>query len=301
MIFEPQQRPYDFKFVEVNAAFERHTGLKDVVGKTIRSLVPDFEEYWYETYGRVVLTRQPERFEHRSAALGRFYEGYAFALPEDSRIGVLFMDVSTRKEGELHLKLMVDELNHRVKNTLAVVQSIAQLTFKENTVTRDATRAFLGRLTSLAVAHNLLTRTHWEKASLQEVVQGAMAGCSSGSDDDRHRIDGPRVILSPTQCISLSMAIHELCMNAMKYGALSGEHGSVEISWQVLHVSGRERLKLVWREHDGPPVAAAIHRGFGSTMVEQALAYELGGTASIEFPRTGVVCTIEIPLPQAQQ
>ncbi len=146
MIFDAQRRPCDFKFLEVNAAFERHTGLSDVVGKSVRSLVPQFEDYWYETYGRIALTRKPERFEHRSAALGRFYEGYAFALPEDGRIGVLFMDVSTRKDSETHLKLMVDELNHRVKNTLAVVQSIAQLTFKEGAVTGDATGAFVGRL-----------------------------------------------------------------------------------------------------------------------------------------------------------
>lgn len=296
MIFDAQRRPYDFRFVEVNAAFERHTGLTDVLGKTISSLVANFEDYWYETYGRVALTREPERFEHRSDALGRFYEGYAFALPEDNRLGVLFMDVSKRKDAEMHLKLMVDELNHRVKNTLAVVQSIAQLTFKQDTVTRDATRAFLGRLASLAVTHNLLTRTHWENASLAEVVRAVMEGCSC--DVGCYRAAGPAVILKPAQCISLSMALHELCVNALKYGALSQPGGGVDLHWEVLSGSEHQHLKLTWREHDGPAVSAPMHRGFGSMMVEKALAYELNGNASIDFRPTGIVCTIETPLPQ---
>ena len=295
MIFDAQRLPYDFRFLEVNAAFERHTSLKDVTGRTVSSLVPGFEQYWYETYGRVALTRTPERFEHRSAALGRFYEGYAFALPEDGRVGVLFMDISTRKDAEIHLKLMVDELNHRVKNTLSVVQSIAQLTFKEGAVTRDAMNAFLGRLTSLAVAHNLLTRTHWEKASLAEVVRAAMEGCSAHVG--RHRASGPAVILSPAQCISVSMALHELCINALKYGSLSQQQGGVDITWEVLAGSEQPRLRLVWREHDGPAVSPPTHRGFGSMMLEKALAYELDGKATIEFKPTGVVCTIETPLP----
>jgi two-component system CheB/CheR fusion protein len=299
MIFDAQRRPCDFRFIEVNAAFERHFGLNDVVGTTIRSLVPDFEEYWYETYGRIALTRTPARFEHRSAALGRFHEGYAFALPEANRIGVLFVDVTTRKEAEMHLKLMVDELNHRVKNTLAVVQSIAQQTFKVGTVTADVTRAFLGRLASLAVAHNLLTRAHWEKASLAEVVREAMASCSC--DVGCHRASGPVVLLSPLQCISISMALHELCTNALKYGALSQPHGAVDITWDVLKDAERSRLKLTWREHDGPAVSVPVHRGFGSMMVEQALAYELDGHAHIEFLPTGVVCTIEAPLTKPQR
>jgi two-component system CheB/CheR fusion protein len=299
VIFDSQRRPQDFIFLEVNAAFERHTDLKDVTNKTARSLVPQLEDFWFETYGRVALTRMPERFEFRSTALGRFYEGYAFALPEEGRIGVLFMDVSDRKDAEIHLKLMVDELNHRVKNTLAVVQSIAQLTFKEDAVTHDATRAFSGRLRSLALAHNLLTRTHWEKASLAEIVAAAMDGCSC--DPGHHRISGPHVILKPAQCISMSMALHELCINALKYGALSHPHGRVDITWEVLKTSEQPRLKLVWREHDGPPVSAPTHRGFGSIMVEKALAYELDGSAGIEFHPTGVVCTIETPLPQDRQ
>jgi two-component sensor histidine kinase len=205
------------------------------------------------------------------------------------------MDISTRKDAEIHLKLMVDELNHRVKNTLAVVQSIAQLTFKEGAVTRDATSAFLGRLTSLAVAHNLLTGTHWEKASLAEVVRAVMQGCSA--QVGRHRASGPVVILSPAQCISMSMALHELCINALKYGSLSQQHGGVDITWEVLADSEPPRLRLIWREHDGPAVSPPTHRGFGSMMLEKALPYELDGKANIEFKPTGVVCTIETPLP----
>jgi two-component sensor histidine kinase len=268
--------------------------LQNVEGKTIRSLVPDLEAYWYDIFGRVAATGQPERFEGQAASLGRHFEGFAFALPEARRIGTLFMDVSSRKQSEAHLKLMVDELNHRVKNTLAVVQAIAQQTFKEDVVAADAKRAFLGRLASLAIAHNLLTRSHWEKTSLAELLRIVVAGCRP--NPEQFAIDGPAVILSSAQAVSLSMAIHELCANAIKYGALSQPHGRVEISWQLSQENGQPRVRLTWREQGGPAVVAPTRHGFGLTMIEKALAYELGGTTAVDFRPGGIVCTIEAVL-----
>jgi two-component system CheB/CheR fusion protein len=258
-------------------------------------MAPAHEDSWFEIFGRVAITRRPERFENRAAALNRFYEVYAFAVgaPGEHKVGILFNEISKRKEAEAHLKLMVNELNHRVKNTLAVVQAIAQQTFKHDEVAKGARRRFEGRLASLAAAHNLLTRSHWEKASLQEVVQAVVGSCSAAIE--RVTIRGPAVNLSAAEAVSLSMALHELCINAIKYGALSNEPGRIDIVWQ-LNSDASRRLQLTWTEQDGPTVAMPTRRGFGSTMVEGALAYELSGKAKLDYLPAGVVCTIEAPL-----
>jgi two-component system CheB/CheR fusion protein len=299
VLFDSLERPADYRFVDVNAAFERQTGLSNVVGKTMRAMVPGHEDYWFEIFGRVAVTGQPERFENRAAALNRFYEVYAFraGAPGEHTVGILFKEISKRKEAETHLKLMVNELNHRVKNTLAVVQAIAQQTFKHEEAATGARSRFDGRLASLAAAHNLLTRSHWEKASLQDVVQAVLSSCSTASE--RVAIGGPAVNLSAAEAVSISMALHELCINAIKYGALSGEAGRVDINW-CLNADAARRLQLVWSEQGGPRVAIPTHRGFGSMMVEGALAYELHGKAKLEYLPTGVVCTIEAPLSMPQ-
>ena len=127
MIFDEQGKPIDYRFLTVNEAFERQTGLTDAVGKTIRSLAPNHEDHWFETYGRIAVTGESERFEHPAAELGRYYEVYAFRVgePEERRLGVLFNDIAKRKRAEEERELLARELSHRVKNTLAVVQALA--------------------------------------------------------------------------------------------------------------------------------------------------------------------------------
>ena len=295
MIFKGD-KPVDYRFLEVNDAFARQTGMTNAAGRTMRSLVPEHEAYWFEIYGRVAVGRQPERFENYAAALGRHYECYAFPVgrPEQRWVGVLFNDISKRKETETHLQLMVDELNHRVKNTLAVVQAIAQQTFKHEDVPPAARRAFDGRLAALAATHNLLTRSHWEKTSLHDIARSVSHGC--GASEGRFSIDGPEISLQVGQAVAISMALHELCTNAVKYGALSNEHGVVKLQWIVYEKSQR-CLRIEWREQGGPAVKPPTRRGFGTLMVEQALAHEFKGTATIEFKPAGVECIIEGPLP----
>jgi PAS domain S-box-containing protein len=198
-------------------------------------------------------------------------------------------DIHEMERAQEHRKLLIDELNHRVKNSLAIVQGIAQQTFKGEDLSAEALEAFEGRLAALAGAHNLLTREHWEKASLQELAAEALQVPSG--NEGRVSMSGPPVALRPKQAVTIAMTLHELYTNALKYGALSNETGQVGLDWAFTGPP-EDRLTLVWWETGGPPVERPQKRGFGSKMIERALAYELGGEVSLEFHPKGVVCRI---------
>ncbi|MBC7985690.1 MAG: PAS domain S-box protein [Sphingomonadaceae bacterium] len=201
-------------------------------------------------------------------------------------------DITERKRDERRLRLLVDELNHRVKNTLAIVQSLAHQSFQGDDAS-GARASFQGRLVALAGAHNLLTSRSWESAELGEVVETALGGCAA--DCARFSIHGPPVPLHPQSAVTLSMALHELCTNAAKYGAFSTPEGHVDVSWSVSD-NDEPMLSLRWEESGGPSVAAPARSGFGRRMIERALAYELRGRARLDFRGEGLVCEIEAPL-----
>lgn len=195
--------------------------------------------------------------------------------------------------GEMLHNLLVEELNHRVKNTLAVLQSIATQTF------RSASRAerdkFEGRLGALAQAHNLLSQEKWQSAELREVIARVLQPYLI-NNPDRVRMAGPRVPLSPRLAVVLSMIVHEIATNAAKYGALSNDGGTVAVDWEVLDEAGRRKLRLVWTEAGGPPVTAPVQRGFGSRLIERSTRDQLGGEATVDFLPRGVVCTVNCTL-----
>ncbi|WP_297511797.1 PAS domain-containing protein [uncultured Caulobacter sp.] len=199
------------------------------------------------------------------------------------------VNITDRKRAELHLRLLVNELNHRVKNSLATIQAIASQSFNGQRSMDEAREAFSNRVVALAEAHDLLTRENWEGADLQDVVD-RVATLHGGVD--RFTLSGPSVRLSPKTALSLSMALHELATNAMKYGALSTPEGEVAIAWALAPDAGPVRLDLTWTERGGPPVAAPSDRGFGSRLIERGLAAELSGSATIDFQPEGVVCRI---------
>jgi PAS domain S-box-containing protein len=225
--------------------------------------------------------------------------------PDGTVLGVAAVarDISQRKrtERELHetrdrQRLLINELNHRVKNSLAIVQAIAQQSFKGVHSSPEARAAFEGRLAALSAAHDLLTRENWETASMQKVIADAVAPYRGQSE--RFEIDGPDLRLPPKTAVSLALALHELATNAVKYGALSTNEGRVEIKWKVERQDGLEQLRLVWREHGGPPVTVPEKRGFGTRLIERSLAAEFEGKVRIDFDPQGVVCTVLAPLPQ---
>lgn len=300
MLFDAQERPVDYRFLEVNASFEQQTGLTDVVGKYIRTLAPRHEQHWFDIYGRIALTGEPERFENGAADLGHYYDVYAFRVdaPERRRVGVLFHDIAERKRAEEHRKLLIHELNHRVKNSLAVVQSIAHQTFGGDGSPQQLRASFDGRLKALSGAHELLTRENWERAWLGEVAAGALAAC--GAPTERVTLEGPSIMLPPKPAVTVAMAVHELCTNALKHGALSNHAGRVTFAWSVAEAPEARRLRLIWSERLGPPVSAPKRSGFGLRMITRALAYELDGTANVEFAPEGLRCVIDAVLPEGE-
>ncbi len=205
------------------------------------------------------------------------------------------VDISERKRADAQRELLIAELNHRVKNTLAVVQALAHQSFKSSaTVETEALRAFEGRLVALATAHNLLATSDWQAASLRTLV--ADAARSMGVDEARISIDGMDVNLPAKHALSISLALHELCTNARKYGALSADDGKVGINW-VVRTTPSPRLEFVWQETDGPLVTDPKRRGFGSRLIEDALARDLDADVELKFAPAGVVCRVSAPLP----
>jgi two-component sensor histidine kinase len=205
------------------------------------------------------------------------------------------VDIDDIKRSEEHQRLLINELNHRVKNTLATVQSIAGQTLRNAPTMEEAKTALEGRLLALSRAHDVLTRENWEGAELREIAAQALEPYSNCAEDRLH-LSGPKVRLPPRMALALAMVLQELATNAVKYGALSNATGEVRVTWWVAGGS-RGRLGLHWEESGGPPVQAPVRRGFGTRLIERSLAHDLDGAVRIEFAATGVTCTVDAPIP----
>ncbi len=207
---------------------------------------------------------------------------------------ITFVDVSSIVQAEHHQRLLVDELNHRVKNMLTVVISLATNTLRRAT-SLDAFRdVFLGRIHALTAAYTLLSRDGWSPISLREVLTEELKPFMA--EKVSSLLTGPLVLLQPRAALALGMAVHELTTNAVKYGALSVPEGNVGVTWSVEDRTGQERLVINWIERNGPAVAPPAHRGFGMTLIERAFAHDVRGEARIEFEPDGLVATLCAPL-----
>lgn len=204
-------------------------------------------------------------------------------------------DVTARKQAEEHLRLVVNELNHRVKNTLSMIQGIAAQTFRGGDGSERAQEKFTARIKALAKATDLMTGEKWSRASLRVAIENVMdVYCQD--QPERCELSGPEVRLTPKRAISLSMAFHELATNALKYGAWSTKGGKVSIAWNIREEGEGTRLRLEWRETGGPAVSPPARRGFGSRLIERGIAAEMGGQAELRFDAAGLVCVIDAPL-----
>jgi PAS domain S-box-containing protein len=254
---------------EMDAAIENHTDLES----EYRTLTPDGETRWILVRGRA-------------------------AYDEDAspvRMAGVSLDITARKNADEHQRLLLDELNHRVKNTLATVQSIAIQTGR----TADAAsfeRAFLARIAALAQAHDLLTEVAWDGASLKDVIARTLAPYKVERATGRVELSGPNVRLSPNAAVSLTMAFHELATNAGKYGSLSVVTGRVDVAWTVDNALSPTVVEIEWRESGGPPVSPPSRRGFGSRLVERGLAREFDGRIELAFMPAGLQCHMHLPL-----
>ncbi|WP_234023033.1 AAA family ATPase [Sorangium cellulosum] len=210
--------------------------------------------------------------------------------------GVAFvLDVTERKEAEERQKLLLNELNHRVKNTLAIVHAIAVQTLRMADSPGAFTEALLARLLALSQTHNLLNQTSWQGAGLHDVVCAELAPHADGGAD-RVRLAGQAVRLRPEAAVTLGMVFHELATNAAKYGALSQPSGRVAVTWNVSTQAHEPLLRLEWQEANGPPVRPPRRKGFGSRLIERDLQRQLGREVRIEFLPEGVRCVMHLPL-----
>jgi two-component sensor histidine kinase len=191
--------------------------------------------------------------------------------------------------GEMLHDLLIEELNHRVKNTLAILQSIATQTFRS--ASRAEREKFEGRLGALAEAHNLLSQEKWQGSELQDVIARVLNPYLL-NNPERVRMFGPKVPLSPRLAVVLSMIVHEIATNAAKYGALSNDSGTVTLDWEIIEGNDGRQLRLLWTEAGGPHVTAPVQRGFGSRLIERSARDQLGGEATVDFLPRGVVCTV---------
>ena len=263
-------------------------------------IAPEFRREWRENHRRVC---NGESLSWEFDIIGlrgtrRRMESHAvpLAMPDGSVAQLaVTRDVTHRKRAEEHRELLINELNHRVKNTLATVQSIAAQTLRTASSLGDAKGALESRLLALSRTHDVLTRENWEGANLREIATQAVAPYA-GPDEGRLHLLGPDVRLPPRMALALAMALQELATNAVKYGALSKPAGELRIAWTVAHDGGRPCLHLEWRESGGPPVRPPERRGFGTRLIERSLAHDLNGQVKIGFEPAGVVCRIEAPI-----
>lgn len=206
----------------------------------------------------------------------------------------ILRDETPAKLAEDQRTLLLNELNHRIKNTLAMVQSIAEQTLRSGAGGASARRNLVDRIVALSQAHNVLVEQNWAGADLSTIVRKAAA---PHADPDRLALDGPEVRLSPHQAVAMSLVVHELGSNAVQHGALSAPSGRVDIVWNLAHdADGARHLTFLWRESGGPATRPPTTRGFGTRMIARALQEGAAGRAHLDFAAEGLRCTIVVPL-----
>ena len=289
-------------FTFANDAYARLIGGRDVIGKPVDEALPELEGQGFrelldgvfatgEPYSaegtRIMLQRAPDEAPRES-----FLDFSYDAIKDlDGRISGVFVQGMDRTEAVRTLRrqrLLLDELNHRVKNTLATVQSIASQTLRSAPDLASARTAFEARIHALSKAHNMLSARRWSSALLSDLVEQELAAHGTR----RIAFDGPPVKLNPKASIALAMVLHELSTNAAKFGALSGPDGRVEIAWSV---DPATELQIDWRESGGPAVAQPTHFGFGTRMVDRVIKGELTGKYDCSYETAGFSCRIAIP------
>jgi PAS domain S-box-containing protein len=266
-------------------------------------LLPEDQPAIWRVIEEAIATKGVFQLEHRvRQADGSIGWTFSRAIPLLDAQGEIIewfgaaSDVTARHKAEQHLRLVINELNHRVKNNLAMTQAIAAQTFRSADDLAEAQSNLLTRISALAQANDLLTGERGAEVSMRGVIEQAVR--PHRADQSHCVIEGPDLQLSPKTALSMSLAMHELSTNALKYGAWSQPGGAVSIRWSVYRPepTGSERLKLTWTEQGGPKVAPPRRRGFGSRLIERGLAAEMGGEVRMRFEPEGLVCEINAPL-----
>ncbi|NNM24566.1 MAG: PAS domain S-box protein, partial [Phycisphaerales bacterium] len=211
-----------------------------------------------------------------------------------SYVVLIVQDISDRKQAEEHQNLLVRELSHRVKNLLATVASISSQTLRQATDLDEFADSFQGRLSALANVHTLLVQTEWKGASLQLIVDRNFAPYAEDHEDSL-RTRGVDVFLNPRAALAISLVLHELTTNAIKYGALSDRAGAIDLAWELTDQANEQSLVIQWRERGGPPVTPPSTTGFGSTLIQKGIEFELDGDVRFEYRPEGIACRLQVP------
>lgn len=292
----------DQVFELVNGAYMHLVGDRPLIGLPARDAVPEI----YQVFGRAL----EQAYETGEAFVGN---GLAMTVdngvsePAEKFVDFVFQpltnaagqvygvflegaDVTERTRAEQTQRLLMRELQHRIKNTLATVRAIAARSARTTPDPQLFMRAFEDRLIALAASHELLTQGGWKGADVRDLIERELRPY----DVSRLRLTGDRRQVPPQAAVPLSLAIHELATNAAKYGALSVEGGSVDVAWWSEMKMGQPRLRIHWRESGGPPVAGPSRRGFGTELLDGMM--RRGADPVLDFARTGLRCTFELPL-----
>ena len=274
------------------------------IGRSVAEILPDLADTTIPMLRRLFESGEPlQNIEiqgetPKSPGVTRFWVEDFYPLKNDAgevwAVGIIVRDVTERRSDEAQRELLLAELEHRVKNTLASVMSIAAHTLDDGRTLDIAREAFLGRLQALSHAHDLLAECNWRGADLAQVVRRTLTPYA-GIDGSRGTIGGPEVFLQPRAALTLGMIVHELATNAAKYGSLSVPAGRLDVTWSSETISREGMMQLIWSERGGPPVSPPTRIGFGRMLIERGLKHDLGGSAQLEFRAEGLTCLLSVP------
>jgi two-component sensor histidine kinase len=260
----------------------------DIIGPQIDYVMSGQGATWHEDQ-LVPVTRHGRRED--------VWWTYAFGpIDLEGRVGgvlVVCRDVTSEHMAREALNLINEELKHRVKNTLTVLGAVATQTFRDVSSKADLEK-YQGRIAAFARAHDLLTAANWAAAPLGDVISTALIPYRTG--EGRFAVSGPALIVKSRQALALSLAIHELATNAMKYGALTVASGRVSITWEIEDQQGEPKFVFVWQELGGPPASKPTSVGFGSRLISRVLQDDFRGTVEVSYGSTGLVCRLTAPL-----
>jgi two-component sensor histidine kinase len=260
----------------------------DIIGPQIEYVMAGHGATWHEDQ-LVPVTRNGRRED--------VWWTYSFGpIDFEGKVGgvlVVCKDVTSEHMAREALNLINEELKHRVKNTLTVLGAVATQTFRDASSKADLEK-YQGRLASFGRAHDLLTAANWAAAPLQDVIATALTPYRTG--EVRFTVSGPLLVVKSRQALALSLAIHELATNALKYGALTVAGGHVSIAWRSEDPQGEPKFVFVWQEFGGPAVSEPASVGFGSRLISRVLQDDFGGSVDVSYGSTGLVCRLTAPL-----
>ncbi len=318
-ILSSDNRLIDYRYLDVNPAFETFTGLRreDVVGKTVREILPDLEPYWIEQYEPVVLRGEPVHLENFAAPLNRYFEVIAFRNTPGQFV-TTFTDVTQRRQSlealqksEEHYRQvaesnrrLLNEVNHRVRNNLGSLLSLVSLIQARTTDVPSFAASIESRVMGMARAHDLLVEADWGDIDLQVIISRLLQSLQHIAPHNvTVRVSGPALPLDPQHSLPLAMSVLQLFTNSFKYGAHRSPTGSIEIVWALQGEDPDQPVvELNWIERGGPPINGPIKPSLGTELIQGFLRHQLGGQCELRFPSEGVHHTLRFPLsPSATQ